>query len=80
MNNRDKKAEVIEILQQTNDKDLIDEVYNILHPESAIDNINTSELPIELQHKIKKAIEDFKSGNYITHDQMTQKVHQWLTK
>lgn len=80
MNTKDKKAEVLELLTQTNDSGLIDEVYNVLHPEHTVENINTEELPAELQQKISKAFDDYKSGNYITHDEMKQKVQQWLTK
>ena len=80
MNTKDKKTEVLELLNQTNDSALIDEVYNILHPENTVEEINVAELSGELQQKINKAMEDYKSGNYITHDQMKQKVQQWLTK
>ena len=80
MNTHDKKAEVLELLSQTNDSNLIDEVYDILHPETAVDNINISALSGELQQKINKAIDDYKSGNYITHEQMKQKVQKLLTK
>ncbi|MGG9964728.1 hypothetical protein [Ferruginibacter sp. SUN106] len=80
MNTHDKKTEVLELLSQTNDSTLIDEVYDILHPEATLENINMQELPGELQQKINKALDDYKSGNYITHDQMKQKVQQWLTK
>lgn len=67
MDTNDKKTEVLELLSQTNDSNLIDEVYEILHPESAVENINIAELSGELQQKINKALEDYKSGNYITH-------------
>ena len=40
MNSKDKKAEVLEMLSQTNDSGLIDEVYEVLHPEGAVENIN----------------------------------------
>lgn len=80
MNEKDKKAELLELLSKTNDSALIDEVYEILHPAAAIENIKMEELPDELQQKIKRALDDYKTGNYITHGQMKQKVQQWLTK
>ena len=80
MNTHDKKTEVLELLSQTNDSSLIDEVYDMLHPEAAIENINLHELNGEIQQKINKALDDYKTGNYITHEQMKQKVQQWLTK
>ena len=80
MNSLDKKVEVIELLKKTNDSALIDEVYEILHPAEAIENISIEELPGELQQKITKALDDYKSGHYITHMEMKQKLKQWLTK
>ena len=80
MNTKDKKAEVLELLTQTDDSGLIDEVYDMLHPESSVENIDMEELPGELQQKISKALDDYKTGNYITHDQMKQKLQQWLIK
>ena len=80
MNTKDKKAEALELLTQTNDSGLIDEVYEVLHPEEAVENITIEELPGELQQKINKALDDYKTGNYITHNQMKQKLQQRLTK
>jgi predicted nuclease of predicted toxin-antitoxin system len=80
MNISDKRTEVLELLRQTNDSALIDEVYDILHPEATLENINTRNLPDELRQKLNKALEDYQSGNYITHEEMKQKVQQWLTK
>mgnify|MGYP003434146200 FL=1 len=76
----DKKTEVLELIRQTNDSTLIDEVYDILHPETTLENVNLKNLPAKLQQKINMALEDYKSGNYITHEEMKQKVQQWLTK
>lgn len=80
MNTKEKKAEVLELLNQTNDSGLIDEVYDVLHPEGSMENINMEALPGELQQKVSRALDDYKTGNYITHDQMKQKLQQWLTK
>lgn len=80
MNIHQKKTEVLELISQTNDSILIDEVYDMLHPEGAVENINIEELPAGLQQKINKAFDDYKSGNYITHEEMKQKLQQWLTK
>ena len=80
MNMSDKKTEVLELIRQTNDSTLIDEVYDILHPETTLENVNVKNLPAKLQQKINMSLEDYKSGNYITHEKMKQKVQQWLTK
>lgn len=78
MSIEDKKNEVLDLLKKTNDSALIEEVYNLLHPDEAVEEISVLQLPEHLQQKINKAMEDYKTGNYITHDQMKQKVQQWL--
>ena len=70
MTTHDKKTESLELLKQTNDSSLINEVYEVLQPESAGENINIQEQPGELRQKINKALDDYKSGNYIAHEQM----------
>ena len=78
MSIKDKKNEVLDLLKKTNDSALIEEVYNLLHPDDSEEEISVLQLPENLQQKINKAMEDYKRGNYITHDQMKQKVQQWL--
>ncbi len=78
MNTRDKKEDILQELQLTTDKQLIEEIYELLHPNEAIENISLNDLPQELQLKINRALDDYKNGRYITHDQMKQKVEQWL--
>lgn len=67
-------------LSKQNDSTLIDEVYDIPRPETTLENIDVKNLPAKLQQKINKALEGYRSGNYITHEEMKQKVQQWLTK
>jgi len=75
---KDKKEEIIQKLKSTTDEQLIEEVYELLNPNSVIEDIQVNKLPQELQNKINRALDDFKDGRYITHDQMKQKVEQWL--
>lgn len=77
---KNKKEDILQTLQATTDEQLIEEVYELLHPDEAIDNIAIKGLPQELQNKLNRALDDYKSGRYITHEQMKQKVSQWLTK
>jgi len=79
MNIRDKKENILQELQSTNDEQLIEEVYELLYPNEAVKSISVSDLPDELQIKINRALDDYKNGRYITHEQMKQKVAQWLT-
>ena len=79
MNIRDKKEDILQELQSTTDEQLIEEVYELLYPNEAVENIAISNLPEELQNKINRALDDYKNGSYITHEQMKEKVDQWLT-
>lgn len=80
MNTKDKKEEILQKLRSTTDEQLIEEVYELLNPNAAIEDIQVNKLPQELQNKINRALDDFKNGRYITHDQMKQKVEQWLIR
>ena len=80
MSIKDKKENIIHELQLTTDEKLIDEVYELLNPSTAIEDVQIDSLPEELQSKINRALDDYKNGRYITHEQMKQKVAQWLTK
>lgn len=80
MNTSDKKEDIIQTIQSTNDAQLIEEVYELLHANQTIDNVSVDKLPADLQNKIYRAFDDYKNGRYITHEQMQQKVQQWLTK
>ncbi|MEO6734133.1 MAG: hypothetical protein ABIN01_23125 [Ferruginibacter sp.] len=80
MNIDEKKKEVLALLSTTNDPALIEEVYDMLHIPETIDQVNVEQLPSPLREKINKALDDYKTGNYITHEEMKQKVHQWLIK
>jgi hypothetical protein len=79
MNTSDKKEEILQKLQSTTDEQLIEEVYELLHPDEVVKSIPISEFPEELQNKISRALDDYKNGRYITHEQMKQKLEQWLT-
>lgn len=80
MDRKNKKEDILQTIQSTTDEDLIDEVYEILNADGSVDSIAISDLPEELQHKLNRALDDYQSGRYITHEQMQQKVGQWLTK
>lgn len=79
MSIKDKKEVILQKLQSTTDEELIEQVYELLNPNEAIEGIQINKLPEELQNKINRALDDFKNGRYITHEQMKQKVEQWLT-
>ncbi|MEJ7680372.1 MAG: hypothetical protein WKG06_21465 [Segetibacter sp.] len=76
----DKKKDIILTLQSSNNEQLIEEVYELLHPAEAVENIAVSNLPEDLQTKIYRALDDYNAGRYITHEQMKQKMQEWLMK
>lgn len=77
----DKKADIIKILDHVNDEDLINEVYALLHSESnTLEKFDIKDFPPALQTKLNKAIEDYKSGNYINHELMKEKIQSWRMK
>lgn len=80
MDKENKKEDILQTIQSTTDEELIDEVYELIHSDSSVNSIAISDLPEELQHKLNRALDDYQSGRYITHEQMKQKVAQWLTK
>jgi hypothetical protein len=79
MSIKDKKEAILNKLQSTNDEELIDEVYDLLNANDSIQEIKINNLPEELRNKIMRGLEDYKNGRYITHEQMKQKVNEWLT-
>jgi hypothetical protein len=79
MDTRDKKEDILQKLQSTTDEQLIDEVYELLYPDEEVTNIPLSAISGELQNKINRALDDHKNGRYITHEEMKEKVAQWLT-
>jgi hypothetical protein len=80
MNIKDKKEDILQKIKLTTDEDLIEEVYELLYPNKSIQEIQIKNLPDDLQIKIRQALDDYKNGRYITHDQMKKKVEQWLSK
>ena len=79
MDSKDKKETILKKLQSTTDEQLIEEVYDILYSNEEIKSIPVANFSEELQNKISRALDDYKSGRYITHEQMKQKVAKWLT-
>ena len=75
----EKKQNITNSIKMTKDESLIDEMYNLLN-EDEISDIELDVLPDELRLKLSRAIEDYKQGRYITHDQMKLKIQQWLMK
>ncbi len=80
MDTIDKKSIVIKTIQNTTDANVIAEVYDVLYPEETFTNVMMEDLPEDLQVKLNRAINDYKSGNYISNEQMKEKVKEWLSQ
>lgn len=76
----DKKSIVLKTIQNTTDENIIEEVYDVLYPEEAITNVMMEDLPNDLQVKLNRAINDYKTGNYISNEQMKEKMKEWLAR
>ncbi|HEU5053970.1 MAG TPA: hypothetical protein VFT78_12700 [Hanamia sp.] len=80
MNTNDKREDILQKIKDTTDEKLIEEVYQLLNQKESIEEVMIKTLPPELKEKIHRALDDYKNGRYITHEQMKKKVDQWLTK
>ena len=52
--------------------------FSAMNTNEAFSNIPINDLHADLQVKINRALDDYRNGRYITHEQMKQKVEQWL--
>lgn len=80
MNITEKKQRIIDEISNSNDESLISEMYDLLEADDTIRSIEPMEMPQELQIKLSRALEDYRQGRYITHEQMKEKIQQWLTR
>ena len=80
MDIKEKKQRIINEINNTSDESLVNEMYDLLDAEDVIESIEAGELPEELNIKLNRAIEDYKQGRYITHEQMKEKLQQWFTR
>lgn len=80
MDIKEKKQRIINEINNTSDESLVNEMYDLLDAEDVIESIEAGELPEELSIKLNRAIDDYKQGRYITHEQMKEKLQQWFTR
>lgn len=76
----DKTKDIMLALQLTDNEQLIEEMYELLHPAQAVESVKITDLSEDLQNKIERALDDYNTGRYITHEQMKQKMKEWLMK
>lgn len=76
----DKKNNIIHALQSTDNEQLIEEAYKLFYPAEAVESIEISNLPDNIQIKLRQALNDYHNDRYISHEQMKQKMNEWLMK
>jgi hypothetical protein len=74
----EKKEIIIKTLQETKDDATIEELYDFLYPDESITSVVMEDMPEDLQIKIENAVKEYRSGNYITHEQVKEKMAKWL--
>ncbi|MCM4161907.1 hypothetical protein FHG64_14720 [Antarcticibacterium flavum] len=72
-----KKKLINEINSSTN-KDLLEELYNYLNQENAVQE--TYKLNTEQNSAIREAREQIKNGDYLTNEQANLEIDEWLKK
>jgi hypothetical protein len=55
-------------------------VYGLLDNEEIVEELQLDKLPADLQQKLNRALEDYKSGNYIIYQQMKERIKSWRMK
>ncbi len=72
------KKELIEKIQSTNDDAVLEEVYRLL--EINLDEDDVIEFTEEQKAMIDIGLKDIKEGNFLTHEQATKEIDEWLGK
>ncbi len=72
------RKKLIEEINSSNNKDLLEELYNYLNQENTIQQ--TYKLSKEQNSAIKEARRQFENGEYLTDEQANQEIEEWLKK
>lgn len=73
----DLKEQLIKKIQETTDKDILEEVYRLLEINF---NDEVYNLTNEQKNAIKEAQKQIKKGDYLTEEQANNQVEEWLKK
>lgn len=78
MNTIDKKDDILQKLQSTNDEQLIEEFMNYYILIQSLKVLLSVICTKNCKIKINRALDAYRNGSYITHGQIQQMVEQWL--
>ena len=79
MSTAEVRKRLIEKIESTNDEKLLMEATRLL--EIQLDEIETPfELSTELNDAIDEAQDQFKKGEFLTHDEANKEIGEWLVK
>ena len=70
------RKQLIDKIQKTDDKKILEEVYRLLELES--DDIEIYKLNADQKKGISEAREQIKNGQYLTEEQANKDVDEWL--
>ncbi|SDX11763.1 hypothetical protein [Aequorivita viscosa] len=72
------KKKLIEEINLSNNKDLLEELYRFLNLEN--ETQETYKLDMEQISAVAEAREQIKKGEYLTNDDANQEIDEWLNK
>lgn len=72
------KKKLIEEINLSNNKDLLEELYRFLNLENEMQE--TYKLDMEQISAVAEAREQIKKGEYLTNDDANQEIDEWLNK
>lgn len=72
------KKQLIDKIQETNDDNLLEEVYRIL--ETGTLNIEQIVLSHSQKKRIDQGIDDIENGKYLSEDDANREIKEWLKK
>jgi len=72
------RKQLIDKIQKTDDKKILEEVYRLLEIES--EDIEIYKLNADQKKGISEAREQIKNGQYLTEEQANKDIDEWLKK
>lgn len=78
MSSAELKKRLIDKIQETDNKNLLEEAFRLLQLES--EDIEVSKLSNEQKSAVNEAREQIKRGEFLTDDEANKDVDEWLNK
>lgn len=78
MSKRELKDAVHKLIEQSDDDQLLEEIYEILNQNRKVDILD--ELSPEQLESLNRALKDVETGNVISHEEAQKRIKLWLSK